>query len=553
MPTVKSKDPKELLYSQNPIAWVIGNNFVTENDKPLEWSSHRFLIEPFADMHPFITCMKSAQVGFSVAAILKSFWLAKYKKFNTGYVLPTNNVVKDFVTPKVDPLISKNAAVADLVSKDSVALKQIGDRFVYYRGSTSDRQAISISLDVLVVDEKDRCMDQGVLTTYESRLQAPDSAGWQWEFSNPSVPNFGVHQSWLESDQRHWFVTCTHCGHKSYLTYDKDETYNTHYVDENKESYACGACGEEITDDARQDGDWIAKFPDKYKHGYWISQLMVPWVSAQYVIGRKRNTTPEFFYNFVLGLPYLAADIALNRETITRACSPMKLAYTNVCIGVDNGIEKHVIIGTPNGIFRYLKTESWEEIEQLFLQYNATMVIDANPYPAVPKKLVEKYPGRVFINYYVPDKNDIEIIRFQEGKKRGVVHADRTKVIDQVVREISDQQIMFAFPHQEMEEYIYHAENMYRVVETNSHGVDKGKWITKEGKPDHYFHATVYWRIAVAKIFAAGTSGIAKPAGAVTAAKQLHADPVTHEVAFEHDLEKLAKDQERINRRDWRY
>lgn len=545
---------KEKLYSESPIAWVIGNKFQTENDKPVEFASHRFLIDPFNDLHPFITCMKSAQVGFSVAAILKTFWLAKYKKLNTGYVLPTNNVVHDFVTPKVDPLITKNPALQELVTnKDSVSLKQIDNRFVYFRGSTSQRQAISISLDLLVIDEKDRCMDQQVLTTYESRLQAPDSAGWQWEFSNPTVPNFGVHQSWLESDQRHWFMTCPKCNHKSYMTYDYDEQYHTHHIDEQREEYVCGKCNEILPDSARQNGEWIAKFPDRYKHGYWISQLLVPWVSASYVVGRKRNTTPEFFNNFVLGLPYLAADIALNRETITNACSPMTLSYTNVCIGVDNGIEKHVVIGTPSGIFRYLKTESWEEIEQLFLQYNATMVIDANPYPAVPKQLAEKYPGRVFINYYVPDKNGIDVIRFQTGKQAGVVHADRTKVIDQVVREISDLGIMFAMTPQQMEEYIYHAENMYRVIEENSQGVDKGKWVTKEGKPDHYFHATVYWRIALAKVISAGHSGIYTPKGAVEKAQTLRADPVTKEVPFEYDLEKLAREQGKVDKRDWRY
>lgn len=541
------KPNKEELDLISPLGWIVNNHFITENQKPIEFRNHRFLLDPFHDMSPDMVCMKSAQVGFSVMTILKTKWLAGYKRLNTIYVLPTQNVVKDFVAPKVDPLISSNPVLSNLVSKDSISIKQIGDRFVYYRGAFSEREAISISADVLVVDELDRCPSMAIIATYQSRLQASEF-GWQWYFSNPSVPNFGVHERWVDSDQMHWFVTCSKCNHKSFLTFEYQEDYKTHYIDKDKKQYTCGSCRGHITDLNRKDGEWVAKYPTRSRRGYHISQMMVPYVSAEYILDSYRKDPPEFFHNFVLGLPYIAADIFVDRQAISKCVAPQTLNKVNVCIGVDNGIKKSVVIGTPSGIFQYFETESWEEIENIFLMYNATMVIDANPYPTVPKQLVEKYPGRVFINYYVQDRKGLGIIRYQEKDNKGVVHSDRTKILDNVASMIVNRELQFALRPSEMEEYIYHWENVYRIVEEGTDGVQKGKWMLKEGKPDHFVHATVYYRIALDKVLNSGFGTIALSA---RPKKEKEAPTVINNTVEGIDLEQAVK-QSNVTKKGWR-
>lgn len=533
---------KKTLELSSPLAWVLNNDFVNENDKPLEFSNHRFLIDPFTDLHPNQVCMKSAQIGWSVMSILKTAWLAKYYGLNCIYVLPTNNVVKDFVAPKVDPLITKNKAMQEIVSNDSVSLKKFGDRFIYYRGSFSEREAIAITADLLVIDELDRCMNQAVLTTYQSRLQASEYA-WQHRFSNPSVPGFGVHSLYQQSDQMHWFVKCNHCNHEWFLTYEDN-------IDEERQEYICSKCKGILTDDDRRNGRWVAKHPTRSMRGYWISQLIVPYVSAKYMVEKKIESTPEFFHNFVLGLPYVAAELMLDRQAIIRANSPGSVAYNNVCMGIDNGIVKSYVIGTPNGIFEYGETESWEELEQKMLMYDATVVIDANPYPAIPKKLAQKYPGKVFINYYIRDRNEMGIVRWLKGDKFGVVHSDRTKIIDWVVMDINNQEIMFTQHPHELEKLIYHCENVYRIIETDSNGVDRGKWVTKEGKPDHFLHAICYYRIALSRVLGGGgyIARAKEPGKAITAPT---VDPITHTVDSGIDIEKIIKDARKPKKDGW--
>lgn len=496
------------LIASTPLAWIDLNNFVTENQRAIEFRNHRFLIDPITDLHPDQVYLKSAQVGMSVAMILKSIWLAQYRKLNIGYILPTQNVAKDFVSPKVDPLILSNAPIAKLVSKDSVTLKQVGDRFIYFRGAYSEREAIAISLDVLVLDELDRMPDMNVVNTYDSRLQASENP-MRWRLSNPSTPNYGVHELFLNSNQFHWFVKCTHCSHDWFLAWEPSDELN-HFVDRERLIYACGKCKKEISDEARRMGRWVAKYKSRLnRNGYWISQLMAPWVSARRIVEQYEESSIEFFNNFVLGLPYQAADLLIDRSSILKANYPSQAVYKNVVMGSDIGKPHWYWLGTPAGVFKTGQTEDWDELERLFKLYQCeAWVMDALPEFTKVQEMIRKYPGKAFACYFNQDRKEVGMIRWLEGEKRGIVYADRTKVIDRVVTEINNQDIRFLERPEELETLIAHASNLYRTVETDTKGKIKIDWQTKEGRPDHLWFAGVYWRIALERAFSGLNSGV---------------------------------------------
>src|ERR1700741_3440208 len=162
--------PQELqtLIASSVLAWVTLNKLVTENQNPIEFGDHRFMIDPMSDTADDIVGKKSAQVRWRVMEIMRSFHEAKYDKRNTGYILPTRNVVDDFVKPKVNPLITSNPIVSNMVSDDSISLKKVGDRFIYFKGAFSQTGAISFSIDTLVLDEYDRMPDMTVVNTFDS-------------------------------------------------------------------------------------------------------------------------------------------------------------------------------------------------------------------------------------------------------------------------------------------------------------------------------------------------------------------------------------------------
>jgi len=487
----------------NPAMWVMDNRFINENQKPFEFDKHRFMIQPYSDSSPDQVIMKSAQVGWSVAAILKSIHAAYFQKLNVIYVLPTRNVVNDFVKPKVNPMIERNPEINKLVKgSDSVSLKQVGDRWIYFRGSFHEGEAISTSADLIVADEYDRS-DQGVLTVYQSRLQASDW-GWFWRFSNPSVPGFGVHELFQDSDQMHWFVKCHHCNHEWFMDME-NSPQNNHYIDEEIKQYVCGRCDKILTDDDRQNGRWVPKFPNRERRGYWLSQLMIPWVSAKKILQQRDSMNVEVFHNFVLGLPYQDSEFLLNREAFLRACKPALADKTDVMIGCDSGKEKHWVMGNAGGVFSYGKTTDWADIERLITMYEATCVIDALPDFTVPEALSRKYPGRVFVHYYASDNSaSMDVSRRKEGSDFGVIQSDRTKLFDLVSAEVTSGKMRFFQQPRDLDDLIYHVEQMYRIVEPDTRGIPKARWETKDNRPDHWAHALAYFRVA--QSFAIGTN-----------------------------------------------
>lgn len=535
----------------SPLAFILENNLVNENQKPLEFTSHRFMIDPLTDLTPDQVLLKCAQVGMSTNGILKAMWVAKSLGLNVIYTLPTQNVIKDFVVPKVDPIIDSNPFLHGLMGKtNSIDLKAIGKRFVYFRGAFSRSQAIMIAADVLIHDELDSS-DQATITTFKSRLDASEYK-WNWSWSNPTVPNFGVHQLWLESDQMHWFVECEACGHEWYIWFEMNDV--CHFVDKTSKQYLCGngECRRVITDRARQNGRWVPKFEGRKRRGYWVSQMIAPWISAEKIVEQQQTEPNDFLYNFVYGLPYQDADVLLDRASFINARGMGAIEPVDRVMGTDVGNIKHAVLGTPRGIDMIIKTSSWEELERIFLTNDVKYwVIDAMPDQVVPKRLAEKYRGRVFINYFVQDRKNLGIIRWADGDDYGVVQSDRTKLIDHAVSEINGKDIMFYMALQDMEELISHGIVLYRTVEENALGVPVPKWNTQENKPDHFFFALLYWRIALTKVL--GGSGMVinpkPPEGSET--KKSFAIVDGQSEGFTLDLAKLARNHDKP-KGDWR-
>lgn len=504
----------EDLIASSPLAWVVLNKLKTENQKPLEFHDHRFLIDLYADMHDDIVVRKSAQVGESVERIFKSIWCAKYLKANIIYVLPTKNVVDEFVAPKVNPIINSNPAVKALIKSDSRSLKQIGDRFIYYSGAFSESAAIMKSADILILDELDRMKDMSIVGMFDSRLQA-STMGWRWRLSNPSQVGFGVDQLYNDSDQRHWFITCSHCGHYSFIDFTseiyqvKDKDLHSHYVEQKLEIYACGECHKEIYDDDRRNGKWVARYPSKHRHGYWISQMMAPWVSAKRIMEQKNESPIDFFYNFVLGKAYTPTDLIVDRLAILRATAPSDIVKKEVVIGVDQNVSEQIwVAGTQHGIFAHGKTHSWEELETLKLTWDALVVADPAPYPTMPKILADKY--RDFYLCYFKEMRDQSMLQW----KGQIVYADRTRLLDVVAKEITEARPPMLFreaPHQ-LEDYIADWSNLYRTTEEKDDGRMKSIWKKKENKESDFSFATAYYRIGLSRLVGGGAEFI-EPAG----------------------------------------
>src|SRR4030065_1463195 len=139
------------------LEWILQNKIKNERGDPIEFKKHFFMIDIYDDWSSVQTVMKAAQIGFSTLAILKTLYAARFKRFNIIYTLPTQSDVNLFVAEKVNRMIQANPIISEWVKdKDSVEQKQEGERFIYYRGTYTSKEAIMFSSDINAHDEEDR-------------------------------------------------------------------------------------------------------------------------------------------------------------------------------------------------------------------------------------------------------------------------------------------------------------------------------------------------------------------------------------------------------------
>ncbi len=485
----------EEINKRSCLLWAHNNNLVNEKLQPIEFKKHKFLKDIYDDFTPVQAVRKASQIGFSVMVILKSLWLAKTRKYNIIYTLPTFNDISQFVPSKVNALINNNKILKDWTQdKDTVNQKQVDKGFIYYRGASasgsqdkmSSNVGIMLSADLLCFDECDRSDDE-IMTQYSSRLSASDYKG-QWFFSNPTSPNTLSQKKWEQSDQKHWFIKCEHCGYQQYLDYWKN-------VDKERKIFVCQKCKKEISDEIRGGGEWVKKYVNKDISGYWISHLMAPFISAKQII-ESEERGKQYFYNFVLGLPYSGSDIRVTNELILKCIKDEKNNLLHNVVGVDVGLKKHYVLGNKQGIFKIGTAERWEDIENIMRAYDVeTAVFDALPDLTEPRKIQRKYPGKVWLSYFKREVRSSEYIKWDYNTH--TVYSDRSKLIQEAIDDFYQRKVRFNLQPEELTDYARHWGALYRTTEKDSLGIERDVW--ESSGDDHWSFAHLYFKLALQK------------------------------------------------------
>lgn len=450
----------------------------------LDFSEHSFLWDIYSDFSPHIAIRKAAQVGFTTTAIIKSLWLAKAKKMDIIYTMPTYSDTHTMVTSKVNRIIDQNPIFKLWTNdKDTIEQKRVGNSVIYYRGTWSEREALSTSSDLNIHDEVDRS-NLKVVEQYSSRLQH-SKYGWQWLFSNPSFPDVGVDRLFNRSDQKHWFIKCESCNLQQYMTTknimerSKDEWY-----------FGCTKCKKDLN---RNKGQWVKRWNSiDNVSGYWISLLMCPWVTANHIKLLERTKSQEFFDNFVLGQPHIGSGNSVTKDIILRNLTDeINRQDGRIVIGVDPGVDIRYVVGNREGLFYYGSCKNYKELDLLMRRWDkAIMVMDQGGDIIGSRELRDKYKNRVFLASYRTDRKHDDLFDWDDNA--GTVAIDRNNTIQLVIDELTDRRIPIYGSESDWYDYWVHWSHIYRVVEDDSFGRPRYKW--QRSDRDDFVHATVYWR-----------------------------------------------------------
>lgn len=473
----------------------------TETGVPIDFNQHPFLFHPYTDTSPKQVIFKAAQIGFSTLAIIKSLWIAKNKGLDIVYTLPTESDVQQFVGGKVNRIIAQNPILqAWTKDKDSVEQKAVGDNLIYYRGTWTQKAAIMVSSDLNIYDEVD-ASKQDVVEQYSTRLQHSPHK-WEWYFSHPSAQGTGVDRYWDRSDQKHWFIRCGSCSYEQYLSWPES-------IDVKREAFVCKKCNAILEDHHRRKGRWVAKYKDREFSGYWIPLLICPWVTAKEILGYHKHKSEEYFWNKVLGLPYVGGGNKLTKAHLMANLTEENLypdKNDRVVIGMDTGKQLHYVVGGEKGLFFYDTAKDYDEIEALLKRWpRSVCIIDQGGDLIGSRKLRESYPGRVFLCSYGEDRKTEQLVRWGAKDESGAVIADRNRMIQLVVDEFTDHRIPIMGQENDWYDYWLHWNNLTRIKEMDQTTGSVRRKIWVRSGDDHWAHATAYWRVGMTRFAGKGS------------------------------------------------
>ncbi len=496
------------------ISWINASPGIkNEKGDKIDFVNHPFLYDIFRDQSQNLTVMKAAQVGMSTTSILKNHHDARQYKMDIIYTLPTDKDVSVFVGGKVNRIIANNESMLkDVADKDSIEQKQVGRSMIYFRGTWTKKAAIMVTADRLVHDEKDSSK-LDIIADYQARTQHSKFKQTH-TFSHPSLPETGVHADWIKSDQKHWFITCSHCKHEQYLSWDTENPKKMS-VDIEKEIYICKKCHGEIYNVDRQMGRWIAKYLNRPISGYWVSMLMAPWVSAKEIVAKFRDpeTTPEFFYQKILGLPYADGSSKLLRNSFFQNLTGKIWApdiKERIVMGIDTGLRLDYVLGNTKGLFFQGDCTDYKALDDIMTRWTRCVsFIDAGGDLIGSRAFAERWPGRVFLVYFVGDRNQEEIFTFGKGDDHRSVKVDRNRGIQLTVDEFRNKRIAVHGTQEDWYEYWLDWNNLakLKVLDSETNQVKGYKWI-RSGR-DHRALATICWRAGMSRF--AGMGNIIMP------------------------------------------
>jgi len=469
--------------------------------RPFNLDRYPFLRDIYADESPVMVLSKAAQMGLSEYAINKSLWGLDIHNMDILYLLPTDDESYDFSNSRFGPAIEGSDYLESLFTDVSnTQHKRAGERNFFIRGSRSKSKLKSMPIDFLIVDEFDE-MVQKHLPLARRRL---DASPWKWELdiSTPTVPEFGIHARWLESDQHEFMVVCPACGLQQIPTWP--DNINLEVVPAN---YWCAKCHKPTTTFMAWNGLWVPQNPSGEIRGRRVSQLLSPTKTAQEMATEAKAAdddpaAEQEFWNQGIGLPHVAKGGALDDDLLLACRDPeyreMPSVGKRCSMGVDVGKALHVRISMRYKDEKravYIGTVlDFEDLVSLMTRYDVRCaVIDKNPETRKVVEFCERFPGRAWAAQYdIEDK--AETARW-DGDKR-IVHLNRTVAMDKMMARVQGQHLILPAHAQTIEGYFTQMKAPKRILSTDKRTGQPVYRYVEGTKADHFAHAELYDEMA---------------------------------------------------------
>lgn len=502
------------------LAWIKEKKIKNEKGNLIEFHDHYFLLDWLTDRSKIKVLRKSSQVGGTTMEECEEYHDLLYLGINQIHTFPTDTDVEEFVPTKADKFIEENKIILD---RSNTGIKGYGKGFLYYQGTFAKSAPIIISSDKNIYDEVDKSKAE-VINGFSSRLLFSKFKREVY-LSTPTIADFGIDHMFGLSDQKHWRFNCPHCNHRQFMDWELN-------VDFDNKIYWCQRCHKEITHDDMRGGAWEARFPGRDISGYWVNQMMAPWLTAADLItDRKKLNNDEEFFNTRLGLPYVSPDKKIPEGLILRNLINIKNDEKDCVMGVDIGEHVfHVFLGNAKGVFGIAQVKEresdgddlkerraamWNRLGELLEVYDVRIcIIDSRPLTNEALEFAGRYPYKVFLHFHESRRKELEMATFgdetdfqakpKDFEDEIKIISDINRVQDWAVSGLRKGEVKFNFQSGDYRiiAFISHLKTMYVQKLNDKQGNEFRQWATTGA--NHYWDAFCEWKLALYKLIKNG-------------------------------------------------
>jgi hypothetical protein len=276
---------------------------------------------------------------------------------------------------------------------------------------------------------------------------------------------------------------------------------------------ACHKCGKELD---ISKGEWVAKRPSiTERRGRQFSQLYMNTrtTSPEFILNKFRTTNNlTDFYNLKIGIAYVDAQNRLSVEEVLDCCGDQGMSSSSdegTFMGVDQGNHLHVTIGKRgekrkaeliyadvlrgNNSLDRNDDSGWKQLDALMGRFKVMRcVVDAQPNTKAARSFAERFPGRVFLNYY----SEYQKGCYKWSEKDMTVYANRTESLDSTHKDIVEQNVLLPRPSDMIKLF---ATQMHNVAKRLQEDEETGsqRYIYLKLGPDHFRHSFNYMMIGL--------------------------------------------------------
>lgn len=516
--------------------------------EPFSFEGHEFQRQIINDTHSRVYVRKCSQVGLSELMVQKLLAMASVLRHKRIiFTLPVAHMAAKFSKDRIDGVINQSPYYGSMVkaANNSASQKLINTTTLYVGGTYGDTGAISVPAYAVVSDEID-FSNQVTLGKLSSRLRhAPKDdhgyAGLRFEFSTPTVEEFGIDERYNRGNQMCYHAECSGCNRwvvPDFLKDFKIPGYDKSMVELEKADFrnpdyrfdqawiACPSCGhdlwEDLCDPARR--KWIATAPHNYEHSYQVYPWDVPTYNTPQSIIRQfeEYSTFQDFMNFVVGLPFTSPDNSfMVDEAHKKRITDVELWVFNhyvvtkgTVIGMDVGKVCHLTVALVAGNYTHVvwaeelrnspANPATEQVLERFDYYKCVaMCVDAGPdLTLVNTLVVARGLGRITAVQYVRTVSGLGL--YTEHDDGELIKAARTKSLGETLKRHNTGKIHYAKTVADL--MFPHLKNLKKVRELDS----SGEYIDRFEKigPDHFAHSLNYLELARARMVEGLNTGV---------------------------------------------